>query len=621
MKSLSDKRRSKDKPLEETKVSNKKLMTLANAKACARSIRDKTSKDILKTFEENEIKLSPGADVLHQGMKKVNLVGAVSRLPESISSSYNEELKEKRQKAWKRSLKLSLHSSKEKCKRHKNKWCKIPEFLITRYDDAEHRRSSNVEKRQFLELPKFYIGERVGPLYAIQSWENRKPADEDYGSFSRSFGPIENPGVEPLPYEWAPSKQDLESYFDNYTKAAAFCNGDPMGALVRASFRERNSIFSIDIESIRPEKYCPIHYGNPSFDFGIEYNGIYFSVSGKDATEALLITTTDIEWRGLLYRRALYHDVNERIPIDFDLSVIRTLCERKPKVDIIEECKDVDIPTMNILQTLAESVKTLFPSREITNNPVIREELEDSSSDSESSEDEESDDELDVDRQNLVNFYKIYREADNSEERTELMYKCLEIDECLQAKFSDYDSYSEELTRQIEMEEPEYSIYPKVAMYYYFMINIFKDHSKRSLINLLTYLCDKFRIPKSKVKNFNKVVDVEPEFDFIESENLSIFQIESLTIIKNLSEETYSDFDESSYTDERVIELMNLTETLEILEESVKRFEVSEEGDLDKVLISSVDIENISSFKDHLEDKSRFMSRLTWVVESVRGIG
>jgi hypothetical protein len=625
MKKFSDKQSLKEKGSTKTeKVSRRKLMTLANAKACAKSIKDETSKKILKTFEENEIKLSPGADVFHDGMKKVNLVGALSRLPESISSQYQYELQGKRFKAWKRGLKLSIAASKEKCKRHRNNWCKIPEFLITRSDD-EHLRSSNIEKKQYLQLPKFYIGERVGPIYAIDSWENRKPSDEDYGSFAKSFGPIDNPGVELLPKEWIPSKEDLTSYFDNYTKAASFCNRDPIGALTRASFRTINSIFSVDIEPIKPYRYTPISYGNETFDFGIEFNGIYFSVSGKEAAEALLICTTDVEWRGLMYRRALYHEVNENIPIEFDLSVIRTLMARKPKENIIEECRKPDALSEKILQDLRDSVKLIFPpileEKEETGRPVLEEDQESSDSELEDSSSDTSEVELDLDRKLLQNFYKIYSEEKSSELNDDLN-KCLDMSECIQEKFSDYLSYQEEMIRQLEKEEPDYQVYPKVASYYFFMINIFKDYSKRSLINLLTFLCDRFMIPKSRVRDLDKEIEVEPESYFVESENISIFQVEALSVIKSYSEDILSEIGESPLDIEEIIELGDFKDTLEIFESSIENFEIPEEKDVESLFNIDIDIDQIMFSKQEvLEDKSRFMTRLSWIVQSVRGIG
>jgi hypothetical protein len=593
-------------------------LTLSNARASAKRIQKKAEKDLLKIYEENEVKTSPGSEAFMFAHKRSKLIAGISRLPPSISTPYWKSVEEERFIAFKKAKKMSRSHARESVKKHKNNWCKIPEYLILR-SEHKHQDSGNIEKKYIVKLPEFYKGPRIGPLHAIHCWENLEPGDENYGSFSRSFAPIENPKPKVIPGNWIPSKEDLISFFDNYHKASQFCNKDPMAALIRAASRDEHCIFNINIEGLRPNRECPIQFGDDRNEFGIEFHGMYFFASGKDATEALLLTDDEKVWRGILYRRAIY-DYERKLPVEISLSMVNEFLVRKPKEEPAIEYNSL---TENILQELVASVEDIFGvvPEKIPMHPVIEEE-QDTDKESESEDSESDDDDIREDVIKLRRFYAIARET-FSDSKLESLKDAVNMDYCLNEKFSEYDEYCEEMYRQLSLEEKEYEVYPEVGLYYNFMIDSFRNHSNRSLKNLITYLCDRFKVRRSLLDE-EKVIEVEPEITFVESENLSIFQIEALNVIQKTLDDTLDDFEESYEANEENLNyIKELSENASIMFDAFNNLEFPEKREIEDLNVSQeeVDIYLDSRFDYESRIPSRSMTRLSWIVEILKGIG
>lgn len=399
-----------------------------------------------------------------------------------------------------------------------------------------------------------------------------------------------------------------------------------MAALVRASFRSEHPIFNIKMDALRPGADCVLTYGRTIYDFGLEFNGIYFYVDPQEAADAFILTGDEVTWRVVLYRRSLYHSVNRNIPVEFDLAVIQE--SNSPRK---EEQKEAVVEP--IVSTTVESILTQIDSklREVF-GPVTRirdideekEEIPPSSKDSSSEEDSEEEEEVAPLRENVILLQKLYQLAKENmgEEELQTLNEYAQIDERIHDTLKTYEEYDEEITRLSELDE-DIGLYPKVASYYFFMVHIFKDHTNRALKWFLIYLTNRFRIKKSVLQQYVLLDSIEPEEYTIETEEgtKSIFQQITFSVLgqERLRIGEDSDFSESEETSE---EIKNLKESIisnfEAAVEHVKETSERHLEDISKMRIAEIDA--ILPRRERPQEL-RLLNYSFRVVELVRGIG
>lgn len=519
--------------------------TLGDSIKSARVKMSKSINKIDKEFEMENIERSPPVKIIRKAYEKSDLVNAESRLPEPLKTQYESRLKDIRREAWNKALRMKLRAAKEAVKSHRNNWCQIPEFLILRSDD-EHK-DAYFQEDFAVDLPKFYVGGRVGPFYGTQSWECRTPGTEDYGSMSNSFTPINNPSPELIHGEKILSENDLESIFENYTKAARFCNKDPMGALIRAIMREKNGIAGIAIDALRPHKECPVSYGNPLYEFGIEYNGIYFHINPKDAYEAYRLTQDPILWRATLYRRALYHSENRKIPVEFDFNIVlneaRMLERPKPK-DIAPRERNPEV--MKFYECMNNTLIDSLLHKENNEEESISDSEKDSESEvsSEDSSSEEDDFEsLSPNTQKLRILNKIVSEKTDIDKEYQDLKNVLRRDFHLRDReYNSYEEYSEAMSEWITygywLAPPDWYLrmHPSDS-------EIRKEYLLRFIEKTFPECFNPSENEEESLSEFEQ--SIMPEFGEVEGEYLSHFQITANNVMNSISKNLDSDISES----------------------------------------------------------------------------
>lgn len=404
-----------------------------------------------------------------------------------------------------------------------------------------------------------------------------------------------------------------------------------MAALTRASFRSKHPIFNIKMDALRPGVDCVKTYGNPIYDFGIEFNGIFFYVSPKEAVEAFILTSDEYVWRGVLYRRSLYHNVNRSIPVEFDLAVIQE-SSRSKKIERNNAVVTpiVSITSGDILSLINEKMKGIFTVEKSHSEEKISEILEEESdreSKSEKGEDSSSDESDDdpPEREGVILLRKLYNLASENMHPDELdaLKECMELDECIHDTLSDYDQYSEELHRLLLQEEKEVEMFPKVALYYYFMVHVFKTHTNRALKWLLTFLCDRFKIRKQVIRDHVLMDNIVPEEYTIETEEgtKSIFEEITFTVLGQERSRLDEESDVESIIEETSEEKKIRQNILENYQNALGKFQEASERHLEDISkIGVFEIEDVIPRKERPQEL-RLLNYSFKVVEMVRGIG